>query len=107
MVAWKAVSNTSTLGILSPNTLRAQRRPCTPAGLCRGARGDSFSYSAMTSSVTSTLSWKASPPWTPRWPMAPISLTSLMALPSPEVIFSTTLLKASTWVGMGQVSVHF
>ena len=31
--------------------------------------------------------------------MAVISLTSLMTLPSPVVIISTTLVKASAWVG--------
>ena len=98
MVLWKAVSNTATMGML-PNTLRAASMPRMPAGLCRGASGLSSRRVSMTSSVIRQLLLNFSPPCTTRWPMASISLTSLMHLPSPVVIFFTTSANASVWVG--------
>ena len=50
---------------------------------------------SITSGVIRQLAWNFSPPWTTRWPMALISLTSSMTLPSPVVIFFTTSANAS------------
>ena len=51
MVEWKAVSKTTTWGT-SPRSSIAARTPVIQGGLCRGAKGLSFSNSVRISSVT-------------------------------------------------------
>ena len=73
--------------------------PRMAAGLCRGASGLRSWMALTTSGVMRQLSLNFSPPWTTRWPMASISETLSMTLPAPVVIFFTTSVNASVWVG--------
>ena len=81
------------------NTLR-ELSPLAPLHNPAGILGiEAARKVLMTSSVIRQLLLNFSPPCTTRWPMASISLTSLMHLPAPVVIFFTTSAKASVWVG--------
>src|SRR6266567_148909 len=56
--------------------------PASAAGLCSGASGASLRISAMTSSSMMTPAEKRVPPWTTRWPMAAMPVTSFSSAPS-------------------------
>ena len=100
MVWWKAVSNTATMGTPGMTFWQA-RIPVRLAGLCRGARGMQSSIAFSTASSISTDLLNASPPWTTRWPTAPISLMEEITPLSLSATASSTAWMASEWVGMG------
>ena len=92
------MSKTATWGT-SGNAFWAARMPCKLAGLWSGARSKASRMASTTSPSMSADSANRSPPWTTRWPTAPISGSTSPRGPSASRIRSSRCASAVAWSG--------